>query len=161
MSVAFTKEGDTENAAALDLPDRPISPHPNLVTTAGLAQLEAALALARRDYAANQAAEGREGDRRALARAARDLRYYSARLGTAKLMPAATHADVVRFGTKVTIERADGRRQTLRVVGEDEADPASGTVSHASPLVAVLMGKSVGDTASLNGGELEIIAIDA
>ena len=31
MSVAFTKEQDSESAAA-DLPDRPISPHPNLVT---------------------------------------------------------------------------------------------------------------------------------
>ena len=36
MSVAFTKEGDLESTAA-DLPDRPISPHPNLVTAAGLA----------------------------------------------------------------------------------------------------------------------------
>ena len=31
MSVAFTKEGDLESTAA-DLPDRPISPHANLVT---------------------------------------------------------------------------------------------------------------------------------
>ena len=37
MSVAFTKEDDTENAAAIDLPDRPISPHPNIVTPHGLA----------------------------------------------------------------------------------------------------------------------------
>lgn len=36
MSVAFTKEGDSE-AFAADLPDRPISPHPNLVTADGLA----------------------------------------------------------------------------------------------------------------------------
>ena len=160
MSVAFTKEGDTENAAAVDLPDRPISPHPNLVTTAGRAHLEAALALARRDYAANQAADGQEGDRRALARAARDLRHYSARLATAQVMAAATNSDVVRFGTKVTIERADGRRQTLRIVGEDEADPKSGTLSHTSPLASVLVGKSVGDAAFINGGEIEIVAIE-
>ena len=159
MSVAFTKEGDTENAAAVDLPDRPISPHPNLVTKEGFAQLEAALASARRDYAANQAADGREGDRRALARAARDLRYYSARLATAQVMPAATRVDVVRFGTKVTIERADGRRQILRVVGEDEADPTSGTLSYTSPLASVLMGKGEGDTVLINGSEIEIVAI--
>ena len=41
MSVAFTKEQDSE-AAAADLPDRPISPHPNLVTPEGLAALDAA-----------------------------------------------------------------------------------------------------------------------
>jgi hypothetical protein len=54
MSVAFTKEEDSESAAA-ELPDRPISPHPNLVTPQGLSQLEAALAQARAAYAAAQA----------------------------------------------------------------------------------------------------------
>ena len=39
MSVAFTREEDLE-ATAADLPDRPISPHPNLVTAAGLAAIE-------------------------------------------------------------------------------------------------------------------------
>jgi len=42
MSVAFTKEEDNEAAAAY-LPERPISPHPNLVTGSGLAQLDTAL----------------------------------------------------------------------------------------------------------------------
>ena len=46
MSVAFTRETDLE-ATAADLPDRPISPHPNLVTASGLAALDAALAEAR------------------------------------------------------------------------------------------------------------------
>ena len=54
MSVAFTKEGDSE-AAAADLPDRPISPHPNLVTAKGLADLEDELGKARAAYAAAQA----------------------------------------------------------------------------------------------------------
>lgn len=160
MSVAFTKEGDTESAAAVDLPDRPISSHPNLVTPHGLAQIEAALAQARLDYAANQAGETREGDRRALARAARDLRYFAARLATAKVMPPATDFEVVRFGTQVTIKRADGRRQVLRLVGEDEADPRMGTVSYVSPLAAALLGKGEGDTAHIAGAEVEIVAID-
>ena len=159
MSVAFTKEGDTENAAALDLPDRPISPHPNLVTAAGLTQLEAAVAQARAEFAANQMTEDRGGDRRALARAARDLRYFTVRLATAQLMPLPAVAEVVRFGVQVTIERADGRRQTLRLVGEDEADPKAGTVSYASPLASALMGKGVGDTVLVAGGEIEIIEI--
>ena len=160
MSVAFTKEGDGENAAALDLPDRPVSSHPNLVTTSGLAQLEAAMAQARSDFAAHQVAEGRESDRRALARAARNLRYFGARLATAQLMPAPPDALLVRFGALVTIERADGRRQTLRLVGEDEADPKAGTVSHVSPFAAAVMGRSVGDAVLIAGGEAEIVAID-
>ncbi len=159
MSVAFTKEGDTENAAAADLPDRPISPHPNRVTERGLAQLEAALAQARLDYAKHQTNETREGDRRALARAARDLRYFAARLASAQVVAPPTGADVARFGCKVTFKREDGRRQTLRLVGEDEADPTTGTVSYVSPLAVALLGKGVGDTATIAGAEVEITAI--
>ncbi len=159
MSVAFTKEGDTENAAALDLPDRPVSSHPNLVTATGLAQLEAAVAQARLDFAMHQAGEGRDGDRRALARAARDLRYFGARLATAQLVAPPVDAETVRFGARVTIERADGRRQTLRLVGEDEADPKAGTVSYVSPLASAVMGKGVGDTALIAGGDVEVVAI--
>ncbi len=40
MSVAFVKEESAETAAETLLPDRPISPHPNLVTEAGLEQLK-------------------------------------------------------------------------------------------------------------------------
>ena len=46
MSVAFTREEDLE-ATAADLADRPISPHPNLVTPEGLALIETELAAAR------------------------------------------------------------------------------------------------------------------
>lgn len=35
MSVAFTKENDRDGTEA-NLQDRPISPHPNLVTPSGL-----------------------------------------------------------------------------------------------------------------------------
>jgi hypothetical protein len=37
MSRAFVKETDDQS---VDLPDRPISPHPNLVTPEGLAAIE-------------------------------------------------------------------------------------------------------------------------
>ena len=43
-------------------------------------------------------------------------------------------ATQIRFGGTVTIRRDDGREQTFRIVGEDEADPSRGTLSHASPL---------------------------
>ena len=43
MSVAFNKEQDGE-AVTADLPDRPISSHPNLVTPEGLKKLDQELA---------------------------------------------------------------------------------------------------------------------
>ena len=158
MSVAFTKEGDAE-ATAADLPDRPISPHPNLVTPQGMAAIEAALGDARAAYAAAQHAGGIEADRTAMARATRDLRYYAARRANAQLIETSDDTDTVRFGAGVTIDREDGRRQTFRIVGEDEADPAHGSVSHVSPLARALMGKHVGDTAMLAGAEVEIVAV--
>jgi transcription elongation GreA/GreB family factor len=158
MSVAFTKEGDAE-ATAADLPDRPISPHPNLVTPEGLAALEAAYNEARAAYAAAQAKGDVQADRTAMARATRDLRYYGARRASAQRVEPAT-GDAVAFGRTVSIEREDGRRQTYRIVGEDEADPAKGSVSYISPLARALMGKGVGDVAVVAGGEVEIVALD-
>ena len=158
MSVAFTKEEDSE-AAAADLPDRPISPHPNHVTPEGLAQIEAELAAARAAYSGAQVKGAIEADRTAMARATRDLRYWSARRASAQLLET-TPDGRVRFGGSVTIEREDGRTQTWRIVGEDEADPAKGSVSHVSPLARALMGKRVGDEASVAGQSVEIVAVD-
>ena len=157
MSVAFTREEDYE-ASAADLPDRPISPNPNLVTPEGLAQLDAALESARAAYAAAQAEGGVSADRTAMARATRDLRYYSARRASAQLTEAPA-TDKVTFGCTVAFEREDGRIQSFRIVGEDEADPALGSVSYVSPLAQALLGKSVGDEARVAGQEVEITAI--
>jgi transcription elongation GreA/GreB family factor len=159
MSVAFTREEDLE-ATAADLPDRPISSHPNLVTTKGLAAIEAALAEARAAYAAAQARGSIEADRTAMARATRDLRYWSARRASAQLTEMQADGRV-RFGGFVTIEREDGRTQTWRIVGEDEADPAQGSVSHVSPLARALIGKREGDEAVVAGQTVEVIAVDA
>lgn len=158
MSVAFTREEDLE-ATAADLPDRPISPHPNLVTAEGLAAIEAELASARAAYAAAQAQGSIEADRTAMARATRDLRYWSARRASAQLVESQADGRV-RFGGTVTIEREDGRTQTWRIVGEDEADPARGSVSHVSPLARAVMGRQVGDEAAVAGQAVEITAVD-
>jgi transcription elongation GreA/GreB family factor len=159
MSVAFTREEDSE-AAAADLPDRPISTHPNLVTPEGLAQLDAALEAARAAYSAAQAGEGVSADRTAMARATRDLRYYAARRASAQLVETPADHSRVAFGSTVAFDREDGRQQRFRIVGEDEADPAQGSISYVSPLARALFGKEVGDTAPAPGGEVEITAID-
>lgn len=158
MSVAFTREEDLE-ATAADLPDRPVSPHPNWVTAEGLAAIETALAEARAAYSAAQAQGSIEADRTAMARATRDLRYWSARRASAQLVEIEADGRV-RFGGSVTLERDDGRTQTWRIVGEDEADPKAGTVSHVSPLARALIGKRAGDEAVVAGQAVEITAVD-
>lgn len=160
MSVAFTREEDVE-AAAAHLPDRPVSPHPNFVTIAGLAAIDAALAEARAAYQAAKSAGDVRTDRSAMAIATRDLRYWSARRASAQLVETRPDVDTVQFGGSVTFERADGRRQTFRVVGEDEADAARGSVSHVSPLARALVGKRVGDVATFGGQEVEVLSLSA
>ena len=159
MSVAFTREEDLESQAA-DLPDRPVSAHPNLVTASGLAAIEASLASARAAYGAAQTEGGISADRTAMARATRDLRYWSARRASAQLVEPSADTGRVAFGCTVTVERDDGRTQTFRIVGEDEADPASGSISYVSPLARALLGKEVGESAQVVGGEVEIVAVD-
>jgi transcription elongation GreA/GreB family factor len=158
MAVAFTREEDYESQAA-DLPDRPISSHPNLVTASGLAAIEAELAAARAAYGDAQVKGGVSTDRTAMARATRDLRYWSSRRASAQLTEPADDPDKLQFGGVVEFEREDGRRQTFRIVGEDEADPAQGSVSYASPLARALLGKGVGDTALLNGAVTSTVAV--
>ena len=158
MSVAFTREEDLE-ATAADLADRPISPHPNLVTPEGLALIEAELAAARAAYTAAQVQGSIESDRTAMARATRDLRYWGARRASAQLVEPGEDDGVLRFGGSVCIEREDGRTQTWRIVGEDEADPKKGSVSHVSPLARAVLGKRVGDETMVAGQSVEIIAV--
>jgi len=151
MSRAFV----TEDSYIEELPDRPISEHPNLVTAHGLALIEQALETARRDYGEAQ----RTGDRESLARAGRDLRYWNARRAAAQLRAPQPGTDTVQFGHAVTIVRDDGRQQTFRIVGEDEADPATGSISYVSPLGKALLGKRIGDTLRAGKDEAEVTGI--
>ena len=149
MSRAFVKESE---GAVEPLPDRLISPHPNLVTREGLHLIDVHLERLRQEHAAAG------DDRDKLATIARDLRYWVARRATAQLVSEPADASEVRFGATVTIDR-DGRRQSYRIVGEDEADPARGTISYVSPLARALTGKAVGDVVPAGNAEAEILEI--
>ncbi len=159
MSTAFVKEESAETAAETHLPDRPISPHPNLVTEAGLKALEEQLQLAREGVEAAAGIEDVNEKRRQTAIPLRDFRYFAERVRTAQVIPAPASIGTVAFGSKVTFSRDDGRVQTYRIVGEDEADPKAGSISFVSPVARGLMGKGVGDLAMVGDQELEITAI--
>jgi transcription elongation GreA/GreB family factor len=154
MSRAFVREAAGDEAFE-DLPDRPVSQEPNLVTQEGLAQIEAEFAHWAEDYARAKILQ----DRADLALSGRELRYWNARRSNAELVPAPESHDEVRFGATVTIQRDDGRRQNWRIVGEDEAEPTKGTLPYVAPLARALMGKSVGDVVRTGTGEVEIVAI--
>jgi transcription elongation GreA/GreB family factor len=150
MSRAFVKEHDVVE----DLPDRLISEHANLVTPEGLAHIEAQVRRLAAEHAAAQAAE----DREAMTATARDLRYWSARLASAEVVTP-PDGGRVHFGSTVTIERSSGRTQTFRIVGEDEAEPAKGTIPYVAPLARALSGKEVGDVIRFGEDEIEVLAV--
>lgn len=156
MSRAFTKEDDDTEAIAM-IGERPVSPNRNLVTPEGLKQIDAEIARLREEF--SQAEKTQE--RVAVATHLRDLRYWTARRETAEVSMPDPDSDVVRFGMTVTIEDEDGKRRTWRIVGEDEADAAHGSISHVSPMAVALFGKGVGELAVVAGKEWEVVALRA
>ena len=59
----------------------------------------------------------------------------------------------------VTLRRNDGRKQSFRIVGEDEADPARGTVSYVSPLARAVRTHGPGETVEIAGREAVILDV--
>ena len=69
--------------------------------------------------------------------------------------PSKLSGDQVRFGATVTLTNLDTDEEvTYQIVGADEADINSGTISISAPLARALIGKNVGDevTVKLPGG---------
>jgi transcription elongation factor GreB len=163
MSRGFVKEDDLEHAGT-DVPERPISAHPNYVTANGYALLQAEsqqLDLARRALEANKDAPS---SLEQLAIINRDLRYISARLESAIVTKPDKNAQQVLFGATVTVEDEEGESHTYEIVGEDEADIKAGKVSWTSPLAKALIGHKTGEnvvwTRPAGNANLEIIAIN-
>lgn len=164
MSRGFVKEDDLEHAGT-DLPERPLSEHPNYVTPLGLQQLQQQVAQLEQER--QQLAPKKEDPivQQRLGMVERDLRYFEARLEQAILVdPANQPSDIVLFGATVGMEDENGETHGFTIVGEDEADIAANKVSWVSPLARALLGHKVGDSVNWKrpAGDLtlEITAIN-
>ena len=72
------------------------------------------------------------------------------RLRRAQVVEAPVDADHVHFGSTVHVtDEQTGREQTFTLVGPTEADLKTGRLSAESPMAQALMGKGVGDTATV------------
>ena len=148
MSRAFVNE---DNVKPEPPPEKMVSPHRNLVTKTGLAQIEAKLADLNEALAITT-------DQEAIVLIQRDLRYWRARHATAELGPSPADPEEIGFGSSVTLRRG-GQIETLQIVGEDEAEPAMGKLSWVSPLALALAGLGAGETLEFAGRQIEIIAV--
>jgi transcription elongation GreA/GreB family factor len=154
MSRAFVKDSDQDTDP---LPERAISEHPNLVTARGLALIEARV----RELEAERSSARAANDTSALARVARDLRYFQARRESARLVTPPAHSPQVRFGVRARLRLEGGEERAFQLVGEDEADPKAGLISYVSPLAKSLMGKEVGERLPFGTQSAEIIALES
>lgn len=146
MSQAFVRE--PEGDLPEDLPELPLSPHPNYVTPRGLALLQQRLQV----NEAAQAALSDEGLSEALdakrqrSLLAREGRWLQARIASALLVkPAVTAVEKVGFGCVVDLLDEAGQSLCYQIVGEDEAEPEQGRISWRSPLALAITGREVGD----------------
>jgi transcription elongation factor GreB len=162
MSRGFVKEDDLEHAGT-DLPERPVSEHPNYVTPAGLRQLEDSANSLDKERLTLLREKDNETAKQRLAVIDRDLRYLSTRLKEAILVePAKQDQTTVLFGATVTVEDELGEMLQFHLVGEDEADIAAHKVSYVSPIAKALLGRKVGDSVSWKrpAGEIDIEIIE-
>ena len=163
MSRGFVKEDDLEHAGT-DPPERPVSPHPNYVTPAGLKALESNAMALDKERASLIGQKDNESAKQRLAVIDRELRYLSTRLEQAILVePAKQDKDTILFGATVEVEDEHGKLLHFHIVGEDEADIAQQKVSYVSPIAKALIGRKVGDIVAWQRPagilELEVIKI--
>ena len=132
MSKAFTNE----TAESAPPPERMVEDGPNPVTPEGMRQIEAHV---------TRLEEAMKSESNVLLREtmARDLRYWTVRKANAEVVQPSSDGKV-GFGSTVTIER-NGRKQTFRIVGVDEADAAKGLISFRAPLANAVLGAKVGE----------------
>ena len=151
MSVAFRRDSDEEHLEPKF--ELPIPSGPNLVTARGLAQIQAKVV-------ALEALLPSLTDEAEIAATKREMRYWRARQATAQLVPA-PDGEAVAFGCTVTF-RLNGKERSITLVGDDEADPASGLIAFSAPLSRAMMNAVPGDLLSFGGkaDALEVLAVD-
>lgn len=149
MSVAFRRESDDEHLEpAFEIP---IPPGPNLVTARGAALIAQRLA------EAETALEG-VTDEAEIKKLRRTLRYWSTRQATAELTASPVDG-TVGFGCTVRFA-LNGKEKAVSIVGDDEADPASGLIAWSAPLARAMMGAEEGELVDF-GGKAEAIEVIA
>ena len=164
VSKAFTKDDAGDEPVVV--PARAPLPTgvPNYVTPRGLGLLRDELTRRHSERGPLDALADADARRVGLLALATRLGELEARLSSAIVVaPADQPHDEVRFGALVTVRSESGEARQYRLVGVDEADGAQGLVAFISPLARALLGRRVGEVATLRTPrgeeELEVVAL--
>ncbi len=148
MSKAFTRE-ETDGPDIPDLPPLTSTLAPgarNYITAAGAQKLRDEL---QRSAEITRPSLARSSDdpeaKRQLARLDQRIMQLEESLQAAEIVvPPEGPAEVVRFGTTVTVRESDGTEVIYRIVGVDEMDIDRGWVSWLSPIAKALLNSKLG-----------------
>jgi transcription elongation factor GreB len=91
------------------------------------------------------------------------LKYLSGLLKNVQIVDVrALRGDQVCFASTATLEDEDGNLKTWTIVGDGEAEPARGSISYKSPVAKAILGKRVGDVATVNrpAGEIDVEIVE-
>ena len=150
MSRAFVTEDN--DAPPPPPPERPVRPALNLVTPRGARLIEEAILTLNGQLAATS-------DEAALSLLRRDLRYWVARRTTMQVVAPDPEPQTFGFGVRATIRRG-GSVSEIGVVGEDEANPATGLIAWTAPLARALDGAEPGEVVEFEaGGRLDPVTV--
>jgi transcription elongation factor GreA len=72
-----------------------------------------------------------------------------AALASAEIIGEGPHPDYVALGSRVIVKDEEGVEEEYTIVGSVEADPRHGLISNESPVGRALLGKRVGENASV------------
>lgn len=136
------------------------------ITPAGFAALQDELKdiwIRRRDVVKALAAAAAEGDRsenaeytyrkKELGGLDYRIRYLQKRLPTLNVVRESPSSDAIYFGATVEVCNEAGETLTYRIVGPDEADAKTSSISMDSPIAKALLAKRVGDEIAVKTGE--------
>jgi len=144
-------------------PDPKSSPY---ITPEGFRALQDELKniwLRRRDVVKALADAAAEGDRsenaeyiyrkKELGGLDRRIRYLQKRLPDLNVVRESPNSDAIYFGAFVEIQSGNGKLQSYRIVGADEADAKKSAISMDSPLARALLSKRVDDDVVVATGD--------
>jgi len=146
---------------------RPPAPNSSpYITPAGFEALQQelkAIWLRRRDVVKALAEAAAEGDRsenaeyiyrkKELGGLDRRIRYLQKRLPSLNVVRESPAGDAIYFGAIVEVHDANGELRSYRIVGPDETDAKTASISIDSPVAKALLAKRVGDEVEIETGE--------
>ncbi|SRR6266481_4417504 len=143
MSKAFTRESDESGDDEISPLRPPLPPGTtNYITREGAERLDRRL----KDLIAKkQLAEVKGSNEPDLRKLESNIRVLQQTLNSVVIAQPPPDSDKIAFGANVRIRQENGEEEIYHIVGVEEADPESGSISWLSPLARALLSRKVGD----------------